>query len=491
MRPYKTIILLLCCLILSGIYVHAYEYPVKVLYLRDLGTRYTGEIVSFTAEVITPSEEECKSCRVWFYVDGPDWEGDNWIGYAPYSDYAKSGLYTLDWKIAPGMSAGTYTYYAQVKSPDGNARSGSSEEYAFRIVKENMRARVIGLWPVDDSPAGADVNFLAQITNNGDTALDHNCQVKFHVTASSAEGSQKYAAGSRSCTTDDFAGATDVLSVGGTRWYKLPWTLPHAPGKYAYYATVEYKGREINDIPPAYSFNVIEPRKASIISLLPVSDARTGSSVTLGARVENSADIVLADGCRIAYYASGPAKAGLKLEGIIGYSDCVQTGSDGLSALSYEEQRDYSTQWKPPIAGEYKYKAVVKYGETEISPWSTEQSFRVGDNVTTTTFAEETETIEEIPEPEYEETYSGDTLPEDEPITVETTTTTSTTQAQAAENEENESTQAPKVAGNATSVELDNPLISLVSIAVIISAALYILYRASMKLKKTKKENKA
>jgi len=481
MRCFNILMIVSVCLCLSALSASAsYEYPTKVLYLRDLGTKYTGETVSLTAEIITVAGDECKSCRVWFYVEGPYWEGDHWVGYTPYSDYAESGLYTLEWKIAPGMSTGNYAYYAQVLDSDGNAMSQLSDGYSFRIIEENMRARVIGLWPIDDTPAGANVDFLAQIENTGDTPLDYNCQVKFYVTASSDSGTQKYAAGSRDCVTDDFAGTIDVLGAGGTRWYKLPWTLPYVSGKYAYYATVEYNGREINEIPPTFSFHVIEPRKASVISLLPVSDARTGNSVTLGTVVENSADIVLADGCKIAYYVSGPSKGGLKLSGFVGYTDCAQTESSGLQALSYKEQRDYSLKWTPPLAGEYSYKAVVKYLETEISPWSAEQAFRVGDDV-----------VQEYPEPEpsdAEDTYVQETLPEELPDAAEMTTTTSEALTETTTIPENDSAQAPKAVGNVTEVGPDNPFTGFISIIAIAVASMYIIYKASMNLKTKKKK---
>lgn len=489
MKGFNILVACALCLILSALPVCAYEqYPARILYLRDLGTKYTGETVSFTAEVVTLTGEECKNCRVWFYVDGPDWEGEHWIGYALYSDLSSHGLYTVEWKIAPGMAAGTYNYYAQVKDSYGNIRSKASSGYSFQVVAENMRARVIGLWPVDDSSAGSDVIFLVQVKNTGDSPLDHNCQVKFHVTAS--DGSQTYNAGSRACTTDDYSGTTDVLGVGMTRWYKLPWAIPYISGKYSYYATVEYKGREINEIPPTSSFNVIEPRRASIRAMASVPDARTGTSVNLGVLVENSADIVLADGCRIAYYVRGPSRGGLKLEGIVGYSDCAQTGSSLLAPLTYKEQRKYSLRWTPPIAGEYFYNAVVKYKEKEISPWSAEQSFRVGDDVATTSMASTTTTMAEEAETPEEKTSHElappETLLEDEPEAIRTTTSisSSSTQTTVEERQENDSSQAPKAAGNVTGITLDNPFMSLISIVALALSVLYIIYRMTKNLKK-------
>ena len=224
-----------------------------------------------------------------------------------------------------------------------------------------------------------------------------------------------------------------------------------------------------------------------------MSDARTGSSVTLGTVVENSADIVLADGCKIAYYVSGPSKGGLKLSGFVGYTDCAQTESSGLQTLSYKEQRDYSLKWTPPLAGEYSYKAVVKYLETEISTWSADQAFKVGDDVTTTTMAEAPgiDTVQEYTEPEpadVEGTYVQETLPEELPDAPETTTTTSVALTETTTTLENDSAQAPKVAGNVTEAGPGNPFTGFISIIAIAIASMYIVYKASMNLKTKKKE---
>jgi len=473
-----------------------YEYPTKVLYLRDLGTKYTGEEVSLTAEVLTYAGEECRDCRVWFYVESPYWEGDNWVGYTPYSSISKSGLYTLKWKIVPGMPEGTYTYYAQVKDMDGNAMSDLSPGYSFKIIKETMRARILGLWPVDDSPAGADINLLAHVENTGDAALDCNCRVIFHVSAETAEGTQTYDAGYRPCTIDDFSGNQDVLPVGAGRWYKQPWHLPFLSGKYTYYATVEYKDREINEIPPTYSFKVFEPRKASIASILPVRDAHTGSAVVLGATVENTADIVLADGCRIEYYVKGPAKGGLSLEGPAGYSDCAEkTGR--LAPLYYKEKRNYSIRWTPPLTGNYSYKAVVKYLGQEISPWSTEEGFRAGDDITATATTPQhitgnTSMGPDTQPPEKESKNITipkalqEQLPPQEPTPALSTLAAPAAPIKSIKNrEENNSTtnSQPKVVGDATLINPGNPLISMISITAALSASLYMAYRGSMHLK--------
>ncbi len=466
---------LICCS-LWAVPAYAFDYPINVLYLRDLGTKYTRETVSFTAEIITQAGEECIGCRVWFYVDGPDWQQSHWIGPAAYSDYSVDGIYTVQWTIPPQASEGTYTYFAQVQDSDGNARSADSNEYTFRVLKETMSAHVNNIWPIDDIKAGDTVALWAQVQNTGDKALDLNCKVKFIVSGTIDEESTDYYAGERDCVTDDWTGTTDVLRKGETRWYKIDW-IPPAAGRYTYWATVEYDNREISDTPPTYSFNALEPRSAAIDSLAEIDDTRTGNSVNLSALVENTADIILDLGCRIGFYAKGQEKAGEKMEGFIGFIPCDQNNSDNPEPLYYQEKRWYTTKWTPPMAGNYTYQAIVEYKGTDISNWSNTQSFHIGDDVPTT--------IENPQEPTEEttETTTTNTELQEEttntiPPTTTTTTTTTTTQA---------ATQPPEAVGQTTGINLGSPLISFIATAVAIYLAAYIIYAFS---KRGKKESK-
>ena len=469
---------LICCG-LSVVPAYALDYPTKVLYLRDLGTKYTGETISFTAEIITLSGKECIGCKVWFYVDGPNWQQSHWIGPTAYSDYSVDGIYTTQWTIPPGASEGTYTYLAMVQDSDLNARSANSNEYTFRVLKETMSAHVISIWPVDDIKAGGSVALWAQVQNTGPKALDLNCKVKFLVKGTLDEESTDYYAGTRNCVTDDWAGNKDILRTGETRWYKIDWTPP-AAGRYTYWASVEYDNREISDTPPTYSFNVLEPRNAAIDSLATIDDTRTGSGVSLGALVENTADIILNIGCRIGFYAKGPEKAGKKMEGFIGFQPCDQNDSNNPEPLLYQEKRWYTIKWTPPMAGNYTYQAVVEYGGTDISKWSSIQSFHVGDDVTTTTLEtpqEPTETIPPTTEPQEETTTTTEETTTTSPSTTTTTPTTTTTEA----------AQAPEAVGQVTGINLGSPLISFIATAVTIYLAAYLIYAFS---KRRKKETK-
>ena len=465
-------LVLIVVIALFGLNVHAYDYPTKILYLRDLGTKYTGQIVSFTAEIITISGQECIGCKVWFYVDGPNWNQAHWIGPAQYSDYAESGLYTVQWKIPIDASEGTYSYWARVQDSNDNIMSADSNEYTFRVIRETMRAKIISLWPIDDVKAGSSVSFWAHIQNTADKSLDLDCNVKFYVRATIDEDYVDYYAGSRSCTIDDWSGTRDVLNKGETRWFKVDWTT-HEAGKYTYWATVEYENREISETTPTYSFNVLEPRSAFIETLDYVDDARTGSDVYLGALVENTADITLGAGCRVAFWVKGPQKGGQKMEGFIGYSPCDQTDSMP-QPLYYREKRWYAVKWKPPMAGEYTYQATVQYKERGISNFSSPQSFRVGDDVTTTTTEPEQETIPETIPPTTEPLKETTTTQEETTTTISTTTTST-------------ETEAPKITGQVTGINLGSPLISFIVTVAISYCAVYIGYKI---LTRNKKETK-
>ncbi len=469
----------LVCSGLSIMPAHAFNNQTKILYLRDLGTKYTGESVSFSAEIITLSGEECKGCKVWFYVDGPDWQQDHWIGPAPYSDYSIDGIYAVQWTIPPGASEGTYTYWAQVQDSNGNVRSANSNEYTFRVIKETRTARVVSVWPADDIKAGDNVALWAQVQNTGDKALDLNCNVKFLIKGTADEESIDYNPGTRNCVTDDWSGTKDVLRKGETRWYKIEWTPP-AAGRYTYWATVEYDNRQISDTPPTNSFNVLEPRNAAIESVAQIDDTRTGNSVNLGALVENTADIMLNIGCRIGFWAKGPQKGNQKMEGLIGYTPCSQTDNNNPEPLYYQEKRWYTIKWTPPMAGDYTYQAIVKYKETEISNWSDTQSFRIRDDAPTTTLEQ---TTEETPE-----TTTTTTEPQEETTTTQEETTTTSTTTTTTSTTTTEAVQQPKAIGQATGINFGSPLMSFIGTAVIIYLAAYIVYRFS---KRQKKETKA
>ena len=72
--------------------------------------------------------------KVWFWVSGPGWSGDHWIGAAEAGGLEpdNSTWYQYLWTLPDNMQAGTYTYICQVWS-GGQAVSSWSESQDFDI----------------------------------------------------------------------------------------------------------------------------------------------------------------------------------------------------------------------------------------------------------------------------------------------------------------------------------------------------------------------
>jgi hypothetical protein len=57
--------------------------------------------------------------KAWFYVDGPAWTGDHWVGFASIDGLAPGATqwYSLSYSIPASAQAGTYTYRVQAWRP--------------------------------------------------------------------------------------------------------------------------------------------------------------------------------------------------------------------------------------------------------------------------------------------------------------------------------------------------------------------------------------
>ena len=58
---------------------------------------------------------------VWFWVNGPGWEGSNWVGSARIDSLSpgKEQWFSFTWTVPDKARAGTYYYWAQAWSPNG------------------------------------------------------------------------------------------------------------------------------------------------------------------------------------------------------------------------------------------------------------------------------------------------------------------------------------------------------------------------------------
>ena len=91
-------------------------YSIELLSYYDVSGAHPGGTVTFSVDVkntgtsVLPSNAE-----VWFYVDGPGWQGSHWVGYTNIAGLAAgvTQTYSFRWTIPASARVGTYTYSAQ------------------------------------------------------------------------------------------------------------------------------------------------------------------------------------------------------------------------------------------------------------------------------------------------------------------------------------------------------------------------------------------
>ncbi|HEX5473845.1 MAG TPA: family 16 glycoside hydrolase [Vicinamibacterales bacterium] len=174
------------------------------------GTAMLWAQVHNTGTVALPS-----GSKVWFFVDGPNWSGDHWVGSADVSGLAAGAVqwYSYNWTIA--SSVGTFYYWGQVWA-SGTAISSFSAGQAFAVAIDSEFngnstgwTDVSGTWTTDAndltstgvSNASAsierpgtfgDVDYTARLWRNGcDTCAS---EVIVRGTSSPVTASQQWAA---------------------------------------------------------------------------------------------------------------------------------------------------------------------------------------------------------------------------------------------------------------------------------------------------------
>ena len=55
------------------------------------------------------------NAEIWFYVDGPGWQGSHWVGPVSIAGLAAGATqtYSISWTIPMSAKVGVYTYSAQ------------------------------------------------------------------------------------------------------------------------------------------------------------------------------------------------------------------------------------------------------------------------------------------------------------------------------------------------------------------------------------------
>jgi len=85
-----------------------------------------------------------------FWVNGPSWSGNNWVGSASASGLAAGTTkwYSYSWAIPSSAAAGTYSYWAQVWG-SGKAISGWSSTQNFQVTCGGT-SKLMAYWNFDE-----------------------------------------------------------------------------------------------------------------------------------------------------------------------------------------------------------------------------------------------------------------------------------------------------------------------------------------------------
>lgn len=168
--------------------------------------------------------------RVWFWVTGPGWSGDNYVGSVSVASIQPGTAQwaMFDWTLAAGRAPGTYTYYARVFDGSAPLSPWSSGQSFTVLATATASAAVVNTWPIGTAVRGTAVDLWARVRNTGTTALPAGSNVRFWVAGPSGTGS--------------WVGGTVVagLAPAAEQWYRVQWTpAANAPtGGYTYWAQV-------------------------------------------------------------------------------------------------------------------------------------------------------------------------------------------------------------------------------------------------------------
>lgn len=189
--------------------------------------------------------------RVWFFVNGPGWAGDHWVGSADAAGIAAGATVwrSFTWTLPAGASPGTYTYWAQVWTSNVAISAWSSPE-TFGVAVSPPVADVLEVYPVNGGAVakGSGAVLWALVSNSGRTTLPAGTKVWFFVSGPGWSG-------------DHWIGATltEGLQAGAQQWFSLTWATPTTAqtGTYTYWAQV-WSGTAISGWSPGKTF-VINP----------------------------------------------------------------------------------------------------------------------------------------------------------------------------------------------------------------------------------------
>jgi hypothetical protein len=235
----------------------------RILSLFPPSAVTTGGTVRLWARVQnTGTEPLPPGSRAWFYVDGPAWTGDNWVGSADIAGFGSgvSEWVFVDWVVPLTAAGGHYSYRARVYA-GGPASDWSAAQGFTVLTPPRPAAAVLALSQVNAGTVarGSDALLWARVANTGTLPLPAGTKVWFYVDGPAWTG-------------DHWVGATSVdeLAPGASAWYSFTWpvALSGPAGRYTYWAQVWATGA-ISPWSPAQSFEITAPLSSSFILLGP------------------------------------------------------------------------------------------------------------------------------------------------------------------------------------------------------------------------------
>jgi hypothetical protein len=208
-------------------------YPVQIISLYPVYNAQCGHASSLWARVKNTGSSVLPSdAKAWFWVNGPSWSGNHWVGSAPVAGLVvnASKWVSYAWAISAAAKAGSYIYWARVfKGSSPISGWKGPQTFTVSCGGSSVSARVISLWQVVGARCGHTSNLWSQVRNTGGSTLPTNAKVWYWVNGPSWSGNH-------------WVGSTSVagLAANITKWYSCVWAIPSGAkaGSYVYWAQV-------------------------------------------------------------------------------------------------------------------------------------------------------------------------------------------------------------------------------------------------------------
>ena len=296
---------------------------------------------------------------VWFWVTGPSWSRNHWIGFkslgglAPY----QSSWYSYSWKIDENLIAGTYRYRVSVWDKNELVSEWSLEQ-DFHI-NAPIGVTILSLWDVNSLTSGMKAHLWAKIKNIGLNTLPDGAELWFWV-----EGPN--------WTGDHWIGGTSIsgLKPAYYDWYYYDWyiSFERENGDYTYHVKAYLRQQEISEWSAPKHFKVGAP--VEIVSTWPVSRVTPSENATLWGQVKNVSYSRLPSGAFLWFWVTGPS-----------WSGDHWVGSRSLIGLKPGIATWYSFDWMIPskaATGTFHYWVQAWLNSHHaISEWSDHSDFPV------------------------------------------------------------------------------------------------------------------